>query len=220
MQTHYFYPVKRKILNTDEYEPLLKHLPEASHEEVKKLIAQAKNLSIYISPKRKTKLGDFRVMRSGSYRISVNEDLNPYLFLLTFIHEWAHYEVRKQYGFPGPRPHGEEWKSKMRELMVPFLNDKVFPEELLFYIIRYLKHLRATSYSDTALQYMMRKYGEKNRDKMLFELKKGAVFLFNEKKYKLGDKRRTRYICTNLTNGRKYTLHQNAKVIPLEDQEQ
>ena len=47
-----------------------------------------------ISRSRSSKLGDYRAPFRGSpHRISVNHDLNPYSFLITTIHEFAHLQT-------------------------------------------------------------------------------------------------------------------------------
>ena len=44
----------------------------------------SKEIILKLSPKRKTKLGDFRPLNaSGKYKITINKDLNPYSFLIT-----------------------------------------------------------------------------------------------------------------------------------------
>ena len=51
-----------------------------------------------IAKPRKTKLGDYRpAMRGQPHRISVNADLNPYAFLLTTLHEFAHLDTWEVY---------------------------------------------------------------------------------------------------------------------------
>ena len=65
---------------------------------------------------RLTKLGDFRVNRaSGQYSVSVNRDLNPYQFLITFIHELAHLKVAEDHP-RSVKSHGAEWKNAFKEL--------------------------------------------------------------------------------------------------------
>ena len=64
---------------------------------------------IRVSKPRKTKLGDYR--RPGRphqpHRISINGNLNPYAFLITLLHEWAHLEIYQEYKGK-VAPHGPE----------------------------------------------------------------------------------------------------------------
>ena len=47
------------------------------------------DVKVVISLPRKTKLGDFKV-RHNRFVIDVNNNLNPYSFLITLTHELAH----------------------------------------------------------------------------------------------------------------------------------
>ena len=60
---------------------------------------------IHVVRNRKTKHGDFRVHSKGHVSITINAMENPYRFLLTFLHEWAHYKVFSSYVFR-KKPHG------------------------------------------------------------------------------------------------------------------
>ena len=61
---------------------------------------------------RKSKLGDFRVREGEDLpEITVNGDLNPYSFLITTVHEFAHLKTWMEYRFSAA-PHGKEWKRR------------------------------------------------------------------------------------------------------------
>ena len=75
---------------------------------------------------RHTKHGDFRKLANGTFQISINNNLNPYQFLLTLVHEIAHYVTFKEYG--RVQPHGSEWKSTFQRLMLPFLQPSIYPK--------------------------------------------------------------------------------------------
>src|SRR5690606_37915756 len=63
-----------------------------------------------ITRSRSSKVGDFTGCRHHSiHRITINRDLNPYLFLITYVHEVAHLRTFLHYG-TRVEPHGEEWK--------------------------------------------------------------------------------------------------------------
>ncbi|MDR0619765.1 MAG: hypothetical protein LBG17_07715 [Bacteroidales bacterium] len=61
--------------------------------------------------------------------ISIQINLNPYLLLFVFVHEWAHLVVRIKY--PQATAHGKEWKRIFAGLMQDFLRDDIFPQEIL-----------------------------------------------------------------------------------------
>ena len=52
---------------------------------------KASPFELKLSKSRQTKVGDFTSRRSKAHpRITLNNDLNPYLFLTTYVHEVAH----------------------------------------------------------------------------------------------------------------------------------
>ena len=68
---------------------LFEKIPEASLEYVKSLIL-SENITIKLKKSRKTKHGDFSVKKNGLCKITINDDLNQYRFLITLIHEISH----------------------------------------------------------------------------------------------------------------------------------
>ena len=138
-----------------------------------------------VAKPRRTRLGDFRVFPTGQTQITVNADLNPYAFLITYIHEIAHADVQQQYsqlwpdrkgpywqphrrpalsglrraGRNGPvrvLPHGQEWQATFRRLMEPLLNESVFPASILIPLRQYLTKPAATTYAHPALMLALR----------------------------------------------------------------
>lgn len=162
--------------------------------------------------KRKTKHGDFKVLRDGSCQVTINADLNPFRFLLTFVHEIAHLITYKNQ--PNARPHGIEWKRNFQRAMLPFLTPEIYPNEILPILANYLKNPKASTDADVKLSFALK---EKNKEKLgnyVFELPQNAKFMYNNRIFLKGDKRRTRYECIDILNQRKYLFHQNALVIP------
>ena len=102
---------------------LLSLIPESSKYQIKKIL-QASNVAIKITKKRKTKHGDFRRYTNGTSLITVNNTSNPYRFLITLLHELAHFKVLQLYPYK-VKPHGLEWKSIYREILIPFLNPDI-----------------------------------------------------------------------------------------------
>ncbi|HQW85695.1 MAG TPA: zinc-dependent peptidase, partial [Flavobacteriales bacterium] len=65
---------------------------------------QRNRVQVRITPRRATKLGDYRTpVGGGPARISVNRDLNPYAFLVTLVHEFAH-QIDQDKGVADGRP--------------------------------------------------------------------------------------------------------------------
>ena len=104
-------------------------IPEASHDQVSALLSHD-NLVVKVKKERKTRHGDYRRLPSGKHQITINSNLNPYRFLITLIHEIAHFETYKSYG-KKIKPHGPEWKSVFQQLMLGFLRPEVFPSDVL-----------------------------------------------------------------------------------------
>ncbi len=167
-----------------------------------------------ISKPRTTKLGDFRPPFKGKpARISVNSDLNPFQFLLTTIHEFAHLGCYLLHG-NSVKPHGAEWKKEFQKLLKPFVVSQVFPEEILVALQSYLRNPKASSCSSLKLNLAMSKFDE-NPATLLLELQNGGQFEFRNIAFEIIEKRRTRFLCRNLANSRKYLISGSAKVKPL-----
>ena len=87
---------------------ILNYIPEASTNYLIEILNK-ENIQILVKKERKTKHGDFRVLKNGKCQITINSNLNPYRFLITLIHEIAHYRVYKIFE-KKVKPHGKEWK--------------------------------------------------------------------------------------------------------------
>jgi len=116
---------------------LQKYIPEQAVSLVENLL-QHDNLSVLVKNERKTRHGDYKRLPNGRHQITVNSNLNEYRFLITLIHEIAHFEAYKEYG-RFIKPHGVEWKHTFQRLMLPFLNPDIFPNELLPLLAKHFK---------------------------------------------------------------------------------
>lgn len=175
------------------------------------------NFEFKIKKSRKTKMGDYRYdHRSGKQTITVNNDLNAYSFLITYLHEVAHLLTFDQYG-RDVAPHGEEWKHTFKRVLNPVLNETVFPAEILVALRNHFNSPKATSCSDPILYELLRKYDEDNGEVLLKALSIGAVFQFNGKSYKKLEVRRTRAVCQEVNSKRKYLIALIAGVVELRD---
>ncbi|MEQ8926509.1 MAG: SprT-like domain-containing protein [Fulvivirga sp.] len=169
------------------------------------------NFKLSIKKKRQTKLGDYKYNpKTKSHYITVNNDLNPYSFLITYIHEVAHLVTFQDYGRRAA-PHGKEWKSVFKNLMLPLLNNNIFPDDVLRTLASYLKNPKASSCNDHALTKMLSKYDEKN-GVFLEEIPTGKVFKLGNRTFKKESLRRTRFVCEEIPTGRKYLISKSALV--------
>lgn len=172
-------------------------------------------LSFKVSRSRTTKYGDYRSpFGNQGHRISVNGDLNPYAFLLTLVHELAHYVVQVDYG-SGVKPHGLEWKREFRELMLPLMNADVFPPDVLKPIKIYMTNPKASTCSDPVLLAVLNKYN-KNPATYLADIEYGKPFAFRGKVYKRLEKRRTRFKCMQLPDNKTVLINGIAEVQKIE----
>ena len=110
-------------------------------------------------------------------------------------------------------PHGKEWKNTFTELLTVLLENKVFPNDLTPVVIKHAKQPKASSQADAQLTKALNKYNPTNNLVHLMELEHGTVFTLNNKRtFKKGEKRRTRYLCEELTTKRKYLINGVAEV--------
>ena len=194
-------------------------IPEASHDQVSALLSHD-NLVVKVKKERKTRHGDYRRLPSGKHQITINSNLNPYRFLITLIHEIAHFETYKSYG-KKIKPHGPEWKSVFQHLMLSFLRPEVFPSDVLPILASHFKKPKASSDSDSALALKLKQYDHPNGKIFIFEVPFGSTFrLDNGKLFRKGQKRRTRFEGTELTSGRLYVFNPNAEVVLVKDSQQ
>jgi len=199
-------------------ELLQKYIPEPAVEDVLKIIYSHKELALKITKSRSTKLGDYRKINNFQHRITVNYNLNKYQFLLTLLHEIAHFLTYKEYG-RHVKPHGKEWKYVFGNLLLPYIKPEIFPNDLLPLLLNYAQNPKASTAGDGDLYVKLSQYNtNRNTDlKFIFELDKGTVFaLDNGQQFKLQEKRRTRYKCINTMNGKMYLIHKNAEVTVVE----
>ncbi len=168
-----------------------------------------------ITKNRRTKAGDYRFHKKiNTHQITVNNSQNPYAFLLTYIHEVAHLVAFKQYGRT-IRPHGAEWKSTFKRLMLPLLTSGIFPDNLLMELARHLKNPSASTQSDHRLVEVMRKYdpqSENSNQTILRDLETGLKFEFNNRIFEKLEIRRKRIVCKEQRSGKKYLIPEIALV--------
>ncbi len=194
---------------------LLDFIPTESHLLVKDLLT-IDNLTIKIKKERKTRHGDYRQLQNGKHQITVNSSLNSYRFLVTLIHEIAHFEAYNTYGRL-IKPHGKEWKQTFQHLMLPFLRPQIFPIELLPLLAEHFKNPKASSDTDTQLALALKRFDEGDDKTYVFELPLGQAFkLYNGRVFKKGNKRRKRFECVEVKTGKLYLFNPNAEVEVLE----
>lgn len=197
----------------DKYIQILnKYLPKEVCEYVADLIIKYQT-KFTISKPRKTKLGDYRFPRQGkTHQISVNGDLNPYAFLITTIHEFAHLTTYLKYKH-SVKPHGTEWKQEFIFLFDPVFNLLALPTDVKMALTSYFKNPKASSCSDDKLMRVLKRYNKNNQKLVVEALKIGEKFKLNNKTFVKGKKLRKYYLCTELNTGRAFRVNGLAEII-------
>ncbi len=170
-------------------------------------------VSFKIVKPRNTKLGDFRAGLNGErHQITVNGNLNRYSFLITTLHEFAHLRAFVRYGHR-IRPHGEEWKNEYRQLLLPAIDSKLLPQDIVQALMNSLVNTKASSCSDIGLMRVLKTYDNPSGNTVFLEsLPKDSVFILQGKQFVKGELRRKRYLCEDLTTKRKYLVHALSEV--------
>lgn len=210
--------------NSNELQKLAQQLedfvPAQATQQVVQWLVEHK-IHLKISRPRKTILGDYRPPHNGKgHRISVNGDLNPYAFLVTFTHEVAHLTTYKQFQHK-VKPHGREWKYEYSELMAQHLISEVFPNDLERAVAIHLQNPAASSCVDTQLLKVLRHYD--SDEKKASGLVALETLPFNQffvlpndsRVFVKGELMRTRFRCQELKTGRKFAVNKLAEVFPV-----
>lgn len=202
------------IIMVDHKAILNKYLPQES---VDMVISMLKNYKVHlrISRGRTTRLGDFRPPVNGCPgKVSVNNNMNKYAFLVTLIHEIAHVSVWDKHK-NRVKPHGREWKNAYARLMMPFIENDIFPGELLTPLISYLRNPKASSVADRKLHKALKAYDDKETV-FLEEIPENGLFMLNSGKlFRKMKKIRTRYRCLCHDNQKVYLVNGLAEVVPV-----
>ena len=193
---------------------LLSLIPESSKYQIKKIL-QASNIAIKITKKRKTKHGDFRRYTNGTSLITVNNTSNPYRFLITLLHELAHFKVSQLYPYK-VKPHGLEWKSIYREILIPFLNPDIFPEPICGLLANHMKNPKASTDRDFKLIIALRQFDPSSSKTLIYQLKDGKHFTVeNDRVFIKLKKRRIRFECREKSTGKIYLFSPQSEVKPI-----
>ncbi|MBX2960974.1 MAG: SprT-like domain-containing protein [Cyclobacteriaceae bacterium] len=190
---------------------LSQHIPEQAVNYCFSLWKE-KPFRLHTTKSRQTKIGDFTCKPGGAARITVNEDLNPYLFLVTYIHEVAHHYVFQQVG-NRVEPHGTHWQQTFAQLLQPVLTPEIFPEKILHLLNKHMQQPMASTFVDVELTKAFRQYDHNAHEHIvLSSLAEGSVFQLNRRTFKKGKLRRTRFLCAEVKSKRQYLVPAEALV--------
>lgn len=199
-------------MKAQELEVFKRYLPEKSVPYCYALWKEH-GIQFTISRPRKSIYGNY-CRRNGVHFISVNGNLSPELFLVTFLHEVAHLLVCKELKYR-TKPHGPEWQQAFRGLMKPMLDQQVFDPEITKCLARHLKKPSATSCADPEMHRLL--LGDKDikhpYEAQINTLASGDVFLFRNQTFRVIRMVRTRIECKRESTGAVYRFQPTANVV-------
>ncbi len=193
------------------YALMINHaLPQHINDYFKSLLIQ-EGIIFKLSKPRKTKFGDYRYHKiDRTHTISVNQNLNPYAFTITFLHEVAHKTAFSKYGFK-ILAHGKEWKSEFQLYLLEMLSKDFFPEDMIPSLLKYIDNPRATTSSSTQLVKALAAYD--STDGLTLEMiEDGEKFYYLKKEYTKIKKRRTRSLCLETRTQKRYLILETTPV--------
>jgi hypothetical protein len=195
-------------------------LPPGTAPRVRELLAE-RSVVVRVGRPRRTKLGDHRPPGGGRthHRITVNDDLNPYAFLTTLLHEIAHVATweRLRHRVRRYPPHGREWKEEFGAILEPFVAEASLPPDIARALAAFMRNPAAASCSDRGLVLALAKYDRPEpKRRRVEELPVGALFRVDTGRvFRLGPRLRSRYQCFEQPGGAEYRVHGLSRVVEL-----
>ncbi len=190
---------------------LLSHLPAGAIDYCYRLWL-SQPFEFKLRKSRHTKVGDFTCHPGRTPRITINRDLHPYMFLLTYVHEVGHLEVHRRFG-NNVEGHGQEWKETFRRILEPVLNELIFPADLLAALRGHMADPRASTFSDPELVRVLRQYDpHATAQTFLGDIPEGSIFGMRGRWFKKGETKRTRALCQEIKSKRRYFVPLDAAV--------
>lgn len=168
--------------------------------------------SFKITRTRNTCFGNY-TFRDGHHKITVNNDLSHYAFVITYIHEIAHQRAWLGKSRRKIEPHGKEWKKNFQLLMSPIMHPNVFPETILVPLTHYMSNPAASSVSYAPLARALQGFDLTQQSGILLaEVADNQWFTFRNTVFQRLEKRRTRILCMERNSKRRYTILATARV--------
>lgn len=185
---------------------LQQFLPPGTFEQIAPYF-QTHTIHLTITHERKSVLGDYRnpMPDKPYHRISVNANLNPYSFLITLLHELAHLLTYTHFKHT-VSPHGKEWKTQFRHILIPFLGKGVFPADVEKALYSYLHNPAASTCTDPNLYKALYHYDEhKPGYKLVGDMLPGQLFETEDgRTFEKIEDLRTRSKCRDIKTGKIY----------------
>lgn len=165
------------------------------------------NIHLTLTRERKSVLGDYRnpTPEYPHHRISINVNLNKYSFLITLLHELAHMLTYTHFKNNVP-PHGKEWKTQFRHILVPFMGKRFFPADVEAAVLSYLQNPAASTCTDARLYKALYRYDDRKPGyKLVDDIQLNGVFEIEDgRRFQKIEQLRTRSRCKDIKTGRMY----------------
>jgi len=196
---------------------LAKYVPAEAVNPLFDFMAEHK-VHLHITRERFSKLGDYRWPQPQHryHEISINGNLNKYHFLMVLLHEMAHLNTWLQHGNT-IQPHGHEWQANYARLINLYL--PLFPTDVSVLLQRYTARIPLSRTIEKQIDAQLRHYNPDytpSQDITLNDLTPGTRFHIASRPdhhFQALEKRRTRWICLNLADGKKYLVSGTAVVV-------
>ena len=179
----------------------------------------AHTIHLTLTHHRRSLHGDYRppTRQHPFHRISVNASLNPYSFFITLLHEIAHLTTTVEYGLKAA-PHGKEWKSEFRKILMPLMGRNIFPRDVESALRSYLHNPAASTCTDPQLYkalagHDVREDGSVHADAVPI----GGRFELGGRTFVKLENLRTRSRCKDEASGKLYFVQGVAEVRVLVD---
>ncbi len=188
-----------------DFSALAAYLPAGGYDPVMHYIRRY-NVQLTITRTRKTILGDYRHPHGGKgHRISINGNLNPYSFLITLLHELAHLTTYEKYKNQ-VSPHGGEWQTEFAQILKGFIQNSIFPSDIVTALQKSVTGAAASSCADVNLLKALKNYDKKSKETVYIEsIALGERFKIpGERVFTKGPKLRKRFKCQENTTGKYY----------------
>ena len=196
---------------------LAERIPEASVGYVIELLV-CQPVDLVISPPRRTRLGYYRSPGRGRpwHQISVNEDLNPYAFLITLLHEIAHLQVARTIR-RSVAPHGLEWKASFGQLLKPVVREHNLPDDVAVAIAGMMQNPRASSCADPTLLTALSSYDDNAGAVVrVDDLPEGSTFrLASGRVFRHKQRLRTWHLCEEVATRRRFRVRGSCRAEPV-----
>lgn len=176
------------------------------------MLAQYK-VQLKVKRPRNTKSGDYRPpVRHKQHQVTVNSDLNPYYFLLVYVHEMAHVKTWEEFGRKVD-PHGNEWRENFRLMAKPMLDSGLLPQNLQNVLKHFFIKTPATFLADPKLTKVLKQFDQKADSLTVDDIPMGSKFFLTNGLHLVKEsKLRTWYLCKEVSTGRGYRVKGNAEI--------